>query len=73
MIRPLPEGGTREEDVPPELVEQLCLDDAQLAELSALADRCEQVYGAGARHRVRVRRRIAVPPAVPRRHAWRGA
>ena len=24
---------------------QLCLDDAQLAELSALADRCEQVYG----------------------------
>jgi len=44
-IRALPEGGTREEDVPAELTEQLCLDDSQLAGLSALADRCEQVYG----------------------------
>jgi pyruvate,water dikinase len=44
-IRALADGGTREEDVPPELAEQLCLDDAQLAELSSLADRCERVYG----------------------------
>jgi phosphoenolpyruvate synthase/pyruvate phosphate dikinase len=44
-IRALPEGGTREEDVPVELTEQLCLDDSQLADLGALADRCEQVYG----------------------------
>jgi phosphoenolpyruvate synthase/pyruvate phosphate dikinase len=44
-IRSLPEGGTREEDVPPELTEALCLDDAQLRQLSDLADRCEQVYG----------------------------
>jgi phosphoenolpyruvate synthase/pyruvate phosphate dikinase len=44
-VRSLPEGGTREEEVPAELAEELCLDDAQLAELSALADRCEQVYG----------------------------
>ena len=29
----------------PSCVEQLCLDDDQLAQLNALADRCEQVYG----------------------------
>ena len=29
----------------PELVERLCLDDGQLAELNGLADRCEQIYG----------------------------
>jgi phosphoenolpyruvate synthase/pyruvate phosphate dikinase len=45
-IRTLPEGGTREERVAPELVERLCLDDEQLGELNRLADRCEQVYGA---------------------------
>ena len=44
-IRALPDGGTFEERVAPELVEQLCLDDDQLAQLSALADRCEAVYG----------------------------
>jgi pyruvate,water dikinase len=44
-IRTLPDGGTVEETVSPELVERLCLDDAQLAELDALAGRCEQVYG----------------------------
>jgi phosphoenolpyruvate synthase/pyruvate phosphate dikinase len=44
-IRSLPEGGTREEDVPADQAEALCLDDAQLAELGRLADRCEQVYG----------------------------
>ena len=31
--------------MPPELVERLCLDDEQLAELTRLADRCEHVYG----------------------------
>jgi pyruvate,water dikinase len=46
-IRTLPEGGTFEEQVAPELVERLCLDDDQLAELNRLADRCEQVYGQG--------------------------
>jgi pyruvate,water dikinase len=45
-VRTLPEGGTVEQEVPPELVERPCLDDGQLEELSRLADRCEQVYGA---------------------------
>jgi len=45
VIRTLPEGGTVEEEVAPELVERLCLDDAQLAALNGLAERCEQVYG----------------------------
>ena len=44
-IRSLPEGGTREDEVAPGLVEQLCLDDEQLAELNLLALRCEEVYG----------------------------
>jgi len=44
-IRTLPEGGTFEEAVPPELAERLCLEEDQLAELNGLADRCEQVYG----------------------------
>jgi pyruvate,water dikinase len=46
-IRRKPEGGTVEEEVPAELVEQLCLDDAQLAELNDLAETCERVYGPG--------------------------
>jgi phosphoenolpyruvate synthase/pyruvate phosphate dikinase len=45
LFRSLPEGGTVEEEVAPELVERLCLEDDQLAELSRLAERCEQVYG----------------------------
>jgi pyruvate,water dikinase len=44
-IRSLPEGGTHEEEVPAELTEALCLDDEQLAQLNALASRCEEVYG----------------------------
>ena len=44
-IRASADGGTFEETVAPELTEQLCLDDDQLAQLNALADRCEQVYG----------------------------
>jgi pyruvate,water dikinase len=46
-IRSLPDGGTVEETVAPELVEQPCLDDECLAELSQLAGRCEEVYGEG--------------------------
>ena len=44
-VRTLPQGGTVETPVAPELVERLCLDDSQLADLNRLADRCEQVYG----------------------------
>jgi phosphoenolpyruvate synthase/pyruvate phosphate dikinase len=47
VIRSLPKGGTVEEEVAPDLVGQLCLDDEQLAELNRLAERCEQVYGPG--------------------------
>jgi len=46
-IRSRPDGGTFEEQVPAELVERLCLDDAQLGELNELAARCETVYGPG--------------------------
>jgi phosphoenolpyruvate synthase/pyruvate phosphate dikinase len=44
-FRSLPDGGTFEEQLAPELVERLCLDDAQLGDLNALAERCETVYG----------------------------
>jgi pyruvate,water dikinase len=44
-IRPLPDGGTVEEQVSAERVERLCLDDDQLGELNRLANRCEEVYG----------------------------
>jgi phosphoenolpyruvate synthase/pyruvate phosphate dikinase len=44
-FRSLPDGGTFEEQIAPELVERLCLDDAQLGDLNALAERCEMVYG----------------------------
>ncbi len=44
-IRSLPNGGTFEQQVPPAQVNQLCLDDIQLAALGELALRCEKVYG----------------------------
>ena len=44
-IRAVADGGTVDEVVAPELVEALCLDDDQLAQLDALARRCEEVYG----------------------------
>jgi pyruvate,water dikinase len=44
-IRAAADGGTFEETVAPERTEALCLDDAQLADLSALADRCDLAYG----------------------------
>lgn len=46
-IRRHPDGGTFEEPVAGDLVEGLCLDDGDLAELARLAERCEQVYGPG--------------------------
>ena len=46
-VRSLPDGGTVEEAVAPELVESLCLNDEQLGDLGRLADRCEEVYGPG--------------------------
>jgi pyruvate,water dikinase len=44
-VRSVPNGGTFEEDVAPELVERLCLVDEQLDTLNRLASRCEQIYG----------------------------
>jgi len=44
-IRTLPDGGTFEEQVPKDRTELLCLTDAHLAQLHALASRCEAVYG----------------------------
>jgi pyruvate,water dikinase len=44
-IRSAPDGGTVDEDVAPELMEALCLDDGQLRALSDLAADCERVYG----------------------------
>jgi hypothetical protein len=44
-IRAVADGGTVEEAVAAELVEAPCLDDDQLAQLHALAGRCEEVYG----------------------------
>jgi pyruvate,water dikinase len=44
-IRSVATGGTVEEKIAADRAEQLCLDDAQLAELAQLALRCEQVYG----------------------------
>ena len=46
-VRTLPDGGTFEQELAPELVEQPCLDDGQLEKLNRLAIRCEQVYGPG--------------------------
>ena len=45
-IRTLATGGTFEEEVLADRVEQPCLDDDQVAELSRLAARCDEVYGA---------------------------
>lgn len=46
-IRSVQDGGTTEEEVPTDLVEQLCLTDDDLAALNRLAQRCEEVYGPG--------------------------
>jgi Pyruvate phosphate dikinase, AMP/ATP-binding domain/Cyclic nucleotide-binding domain len=44
-IRAAADGGTYEETIAPERAEQLCLDDDQLAQLSALAGKCDEAYG----------------------------
>jgi pyruvate, water dikinase len=44
-VRSLRTGGTVEDEVAPELVEGLCLDDSRLEQLNRLAHRCEEVYG----------------------------
>lgn len=44
-IRAAADGGTFEQTVVPELVEQLCLKDDQLSQLSALAGKCDEAYG----------------------------
>jgi len=44
-VRPLPNGGTHEQPVDPAQVTQLCLNDAQLADLARLALQCERAYG----------------------------
>jgi pyruvate,water dikinase len=46
-VRSLPDGGTYEEPVSPDLTETLCLGDDDLGHLHELASRCEQVYGMG--------------------------
>jgi phosphoenolpyruvate synthase/pyruvate phosphate dikinase len=46
-IRRAPEGGTVDEQMSAEDAECHCLSDAHLAELNALASRCEQLYGDG--------------------------
>jgi pyruvate,water dikinase len=43
-VRIDPEGGTRQTEVPAETARVLCLDDAQLTALHALALRCEEVF-----------------------------
>ena len=70
-IRAAADGGTFEETVAPERVEQLCLDDDQLAQLNALAGAVRGGVRTGARHRVGVRRRAALPAPVPRGDAGR--
>jgi pyruvate,water dikinase len=44
-VRIDPEGGTRQSEVPERLARALCLDDAQLEALHALALRCDDVFG----------------------------
>jgi len=46
-IRGVADGGTIEEAVPADRVEQLCLDDGQLQQLGELAGKCEEIYGRG--------------------------
>ena len=46
-VRSSPSGGTVQESIADELVERLCMDEAQLEELGRLATRCEEAYGPG--------------------------
>jgi pyruvate, water dikinase len=44
-IEAAPDGGTRQTETPARRVHELCLDDAELGELCALALQCEEVFG----------------------------
>ena len=44
-VRIDPAGGTRQTEVPADTARALCLDDAQLTALHALAQRCDEVFG----------------------------
>ena len=46
-LLPAPDGGTSEVEVDPDRATALCLDDAMLAQLHALALDCERYYGMG--------------------------
>ncbi len=70
-IRPLPEGGTIEEPVAPELTEALCLSDDDLAGAARASDAMRGAVRGRSGHRVGNRRRRSLPPAVPRYHAGR--
>lgn len=72
-VRPRPDGETRQEPVDRTLVEQLCLADAELRALHALAVLCDEVFGeephdiefvfaAGALYLLQ-RRPVTAPPA----------
>ena len=64
-FRSLPDGGTFEEQVPAERVEQLCLTDEQLARAEPPGRPVRGGLRRGSRHRVGDRRRHALPAAVP--------
>jgi pyruvate, water dikinase len=73
-VRIDPEGGTRQTETPAELTSVLCLDDAQLGALHALALRCDEVFGGshdlewafvGTRLYLLQRRTLTAPPAQP--------
>jgi pyruvate, water dikinase len=44
-IRPAPQGGTEQKEVPAELFRRACLEDSDLDRLRQLASRCEQAFG----------------------------
>ena len=64
-IRSAADGGTVDVDVAPDLVESLCLSDAQLQALSDLAADCERVYGPERDIEWAFAGRAALPAAVP--------
>ena len=63
-FRSLPDGGTVEEEVAPELVERLCLDEDQLARAQPSRRPLRDGLRGCSRHRVGDRRRHALPVAV---------
>ena len=67
-IRSLPSGGTFEQPVPPEQVNQFCLDDAQLAASVRARFAVRKGLRPAAGHRMGVSGWDALSPPVPRRH-----